>query len=106
MLWGMKPEITSKGLGGFINGNFFILFSGMGQFVEGLVAHIVLEDIEDKPFFNRLAHGVDMKGFRFSVRSGTAEDLQGLGFWCGGEGKGGKILRTLSGGHDSIDHIL
>jgi len=78
----------------------------MGQFVEGLVAHIVLEDIEDKPFFNRLAHGVDVKGFRFSVRSGAAEDLQSLGFWCGGEGKGGKILRTLSGGHDSIDDIL
>ena len=57
----------------------------------GSVGGIVLQDVEDEPLLDSLAHAVEMKRLERAVRTTRAEKLQRLWLGSRGEGKGGKI---------------
>ena len=65
-----------------------------GQVIGDLVIGVIFQHIQNKFFFNGLAHAVHMPGFgligfrsRFIGLRQTAEQLKGFGFWRCGKGK-------------------
>ncbi len=61
------------------------------ELVERFIQRIILQYIQDKPFFNGLFHGINVKGLILSFRVQMAKHLQGSGFRSGCKCKYGDI---------------
>ncbi len=92
---------------------FVLGLDPLRQLVGHLVVGVVLQHIEDKALFDRLAHGVDVEGlglvlFRWGQgRIGqAAEQLQG--FRLGGRGKGevAEVAAVAPGGDGGVEDIF
>src|SRR5690606_41600794 len=58
-----------------------VLLYCFGEFEIELIGHVVLQHVQDKPFFNRLAHRVQMEGLWLTILVFVPKHLQGFIFW-------------------------
>ncbi|MFM2431560.1 MAG: hypothetical protein RLZZ511_2773 [Cyanobacteriota bacterium] len=71
-----------------------------------LIGGVVLQHIENKPLFDRLAHGVAMERNVFSFRILMTKGLEGFCFGRGGEGKVGNVRLLARSGQDFIGNLV
>ena len=81
------------------------LFVHVRQGERGFVAGVIAQHVQDEAFFNRLAHGIDVKRCRNVVRCRLAcrvrtgaKQLQRLVLWCGREGHVGDAQAGVAAG--------
>ena len=75
-----------------------VVRDGLGDLEAGGIGHVVLQHIQNEPFFNGLPHTVNVEGVMAAVRVLGAEQLQRGGFWGGGKGEEGQVLVPPVGG--------
>jgi hypothetical protein len=83
-----------------------LVVSGRGEFVEGLVRCVVLQDIEDEAFFYSLSHRVEVERHRRALGTRPPEELHGLRLGRGREREVADVGRPLPREHDLVDDVL
>src|SRR2546425_12389170 len=59
-----------------------------------LVGRVILQNVQDEAFLDRLTHAVQMKRFELPLRTLGAEQLQGFCLWRRSEGKHREISKA------------
>ena len=100
------PELPS----GLLDVELRVLPHGLGELVVARHGRVVLHDIQDESFLDRLLHRVAMKRAvldgAVGLRVRFAEDLERLVLWCRGEGEIAGGREQLARLHQAVDLIL
>ena len=83
-----------------------VVRDGLGDLEAGGIGHVVLQHIQNEPFFNGLPHTVNVERVVAAVRVLGAEQFQRGGFWGGSKGKEGQVLVPSVGGQLLHQRIL
>ena len=84
---GCSTKNLARARAAFLFGQVGIVLDFLNQFKIGFVGRVVFDHVENIALLDRLAHAVEVEGFRLPAIADTAEQLQGLALGGGGKGK-------------------